>query len=84
MMYLGFYLETNDRQKIVWVGTLLNDTALVWYLHQYRDLNDTNTWVNYTVAIRAKYHNKWEAVDTQHRLGQLKYQDSIRTYLMEF
>ena len=26
-MYLGFYPETNDRQKIAWVGTLLSDTA---------------------------------------------------------
>jgi len=28
-MYLGFYPETIDRQKIAWVGTLLMDTALV-------------------------------------------------------
>jgi len=28
-MYLGFYSETIDRQKIAWVGTLLTDTALV-------------------------------------------------------
>ena len=27
-MYLGFYPETVDRQKIAWVGTLLMDTAL--------------------------------------------------------
>jgi len=28
-MYLGFYPETIDRQKIAWIGTLLSDTALV-------------------------------------------------------
>jgi len=28
-MYLGFYPETVDRQKIAWIGTLLTDTALV-------------------------------------------------------
>jgi len=34
-VYLGFYPETVDRQKITWVQTLLTDTALVWYLHRY-------------------------------------------------
>ena len=34
-MYLGFYPEMVDRQKIAWVGTLLTDTALVWHLHRY-------------------------------------------------
>jgi len=38
-MYLGFYPETVDRQKIVWVGTLLTDTALVSHLHRYRVLH---------------------------------------------
>jgi len=37
-MYLGFYPETVDCQKITWVGTLLTDTTLVWHLHQYREL----------------------------------------------
>jgi len=34
-MYLGFYPEMVDCQKIAWVRTLLTDTALVWHLHQY-------------------------------------------------
>jgi len=34
-MYLDFYPETVDRQKIIWIGTLLTDTALVWHLHRY-------------------------------------------------
>jgi len=42
-MYLGFYTETVDWQKIAWVGTLLTDTVLAWYLHHYRDLNDQDT-----------------------------------------
>jgi len=50
-MYLGFYPETVDRQKIAWVGTLLTDTALVWHLHQYRDLGENDTRVNYSAAI---------------------------------
>jgi len=58
MMYLGFYLETNNRQKIAWVGTLLTDTALAYHLHCYCELNDADTWVNYVVAIRANYHNE--------------------------
>ena len=33
-MYLGFYPETMDRQKIAWVRTLLTDTALAWHLHR--------------------------------------------------
>jgi len=43
-MYLGFYPETVDRQKIAWVGTLLTDTALVWHLHRYRELGENDTW----------------------------------------
>jgi len=83
-MYLGFYPETVDRQKIAWVGTLLSDTALSWHLQRYRELNDTDTWVNYSAALRAMYHNDREAANVQLKLGQLKYQGSIRTYLTEF
>jgi len=83
-MYLGFYPDATDRQKIAWVGTLLTDTALVWHLHQYRELRENDTWANYSVAIRAEYHNEREAADAQLQLGQLKYQGSIRAYLTEF
>jgi len=83
-MYLGFYPETIDHQKITWVGTLLTDTTQIWHLHQYRKLRDNDTWANYTAAIRVEYRNEREAVDTQLKLGQLRYQGSIRTYLMEF
>ena len=82
-MYLGFYPDTTDRQKIAWVGTLLTDTALVWHLHRYRELRENDTWVN-SAAIRAEYHNEREAADAQLKLGQLKYQGSIRAYLTEF
>jgi len=54
-MFLGFYPETNDRQKIAWLGTLLTDTAKAWHLNRYRDLGDADTWVNYVAAIRAEY-----------------------------
>jgi len=83
-MYLGFYPETIDRQKIAWVGTLPTDTALVWHLHRYRELRENDTWANYSAAIRADYRNEFEAADAQLRLGQLKYQGSIRAYLTEF
>ena len=43
-MYLRFYPETVDSQKITWVRTLLTDTALVWHLHRYRELRDNDTW----------------------------------------
>ena len=83
-MYLGFYPETNDRQKIAWVGTLLSDTALVWHLQRYRELGDNDTWVHYVAAIKAEYHNEREGADAQAKLGQLKYQGSIRAYMTEF
>jgi len=83
-MYLGFYPETIDQQKIAWVGTLLTDTALVWHLHRYRELRDNDTWVNYSAAIRTEYRNDREAANTQLKLGQLRYQRFIRTYLTEF
>jgi len=83
-MYLGFYPETTDQQKIAWVGTLLTDTALVCHLHRYRELRENDTWANYSAAIRTEYHNKCEAADAQLKLGQLRYQGSIRAYLTEF
>jgi len=83
-MYLGFYPETVDRQKITWIRTFLTDTALVWHLHRYLELRDNDTWVNYSAAIRTEYRNEGEAADAQLKLGQLQYQGSIRTYLTEF
>jgi len=83
-MYLGFYPEMVNRQKIAWVGTLLTDTALVWHLHRYRELEENDTWVNYSTAIQMEYRNEREVVDAQLKLGQLKYQGSIRAYLTEF
>jgi len=83
-MYLGFYPETVDHQKIAWVGTLLTDNALVWHLHWYRELGENDTWINYSAAIRTEYRNQREAADAQLKLGQLKYQGSIHVYLMEF
>jgi len=83
-MYLGFYPEMAKRQKIAWIGTLLSDSALVWHLHWYQELGENDTWINYTAAIRAEYRNEREAADDQLKLGQLKYQGSIRAYLTEF
>jgi hypothetical protein len=84
VMFLGFYPNTSDRQKIAWVGALLTETALSWHLHRYRELGDTDTWVNYSAAIRTEYHDAREAADAQLKLGQLKYQGNIRAYLTEF
>ena len=68
-MFLGFYPETNDRQYIVWIGTLLTDTALLWHLTRYRDLGDRDSWANYVADIRLEYHNEREAADAQLKLG---------------
>jgi len=83
-MYLGFYPDTVDRQKIAWIGALLTDTALVWHLQRHRELRDNNTWANYSAAIRTEYRNEHEAADTQLKLGQLQYQGDIRAYMTEF
>jgi len=66
------------------MGTILSDTALVWHLQCFRELKGNDTWVNYAAAIQAEYRNEREAADAQLKLGQLKYQGSIRTYLTEF
>ena len=63
IMYLGFYPKTVDHQKIAWVGTLLTDTALLWHLQWYQEMNDADTWVNYSAAIRVYYRNDREAAD---------------------
>jgi len=47
-------------------------------------MNDADTWVNYSAALQAMYHNDREAADAQLKLRQLRYQGSIRTYLMAF
>ena len=84
VMFLGFYPETSDRQKIAWVRTLLTDTALAWHLHRYRELKENDTWVWYSAAIRAEYHNEREGAEAQAKIGQLRYQGSIRAYMTEF
>jgi hypothetical protein len=84
VMFLGFYPNTTDRQKIAWVGALLTDTALSWHLYYYREVGDTDTWVNYSAAIWSEYHDTREAAGAQLKLGQLKYQGSIRAYLTDF
>jgi len=66
------------------VGTLLTDTALVWHLYWHRELQDNNIWANYSAAIRMEYCNEREAANAQLKLGQLRYQGTIRTYLTEF
>jgi len=83
-MYLGFYPDTTDRQKITWVSTLLTHTTLVWHLHRYRELQENNNWANYSAAIRTEYRNEREAADAQLKLGQLRYQGFIRDNLTEF
>ena len=83
-MFLGFYPETGDQQKIAWIGTILSDTALVWHLQRFRELKGKDTWVNYAAAIQAEYRNEREAADAQLKLGQLKYQGLICSYLTEF
>jgi len=82
-MYLGFYPETLDRQKIAWVGTLLTDRALVWHLHRHRELRDNDIWANYSAAIRTEYCNEREAVEAQLKLEQLKYHGDIRSNMTE-
>jgi len=83
-IYLGFSPETLDRQKITWVGTLLTDTTLAWHLHWYGELNDQDTWANNLAAIQTEAWNEREVADDQSKLGQVRYQGSIRTYLTEF
>jgi len=82
--YLSFYPETDDGQKIAWLGTRLTGTAKAWDLHRYDTLGEEDTWVNYSAAIRAEYENKREAGDAQIKLGQLKYTGDIRAYFTEF
>jgi len=47
-------------------------------------MGEINTWVNYSATIWTEYRNEREAADAQLKLGQLKYQGSIRAYLTEF
>jgi len=70
-MFLGFYPETGDQQKIAWVGMILLETALVWHLQQFRELKGNDTWVNYMAVIQMKYYNEREVADAQLKLGQL-------------
>jgi len=82
--YLGFYPDTEDRQKIAWVGTLLTGTAKAWDLHRYDTLGEADNWFNYSAAIRTEYLDPREAANAQLKLGQLKYAGDIRAYFTEF
>ena len=81
MLFLEFYPETSDRQKIAWIGTLLSETAMAWHLDRYQELGDKDLWDNYKAAIQAKYYTEREAADAQYKLGKLKYQECIRMYM---
>jgi len=82
--YLSFYPETSDQQKIVWVGTLLTGTAKAWDLHRYDMMGESDTWANYSAAIRTEYYDSREAASAQLKLSQLKYNGDIRAYMTEF
>jgi len=82
--YLSFYPETNDQQKIAWIGTLLTGTAKAWDLHRYDTVGENDTWINYSAAIRSEYHDPQEAANAQLRIGQIRYSGDIRAYLTEF
>jgi len=82
--YLSFYPETNDQQKIAWVGTLLTGTAKAWDLYRYDTLGENDSRVNYSAAIRSEYHDPREVANAQLKLSQLKYGGDIQAYLTEF
>lgn len=82
--YIEFYPETRDAQRIVWVGTLLADTARAWDQHRRRTMGERDTWTAYTSAIRTEYWDTREAANTQLKLGQLKYKGDIKAYLTKF
>ena len=82
--YLSFYPETSDQQNIVWVGTLLTDTAKAWDLHRYDTMGESHTWANYSSAIQTEYFDSREAAGAQLKLSQLRYTGDIRAYMTEF
>jgi len=82
--YLSFYPETSDQQKIVWVGMLLTGTAKAWDLHRYDTMGESDTWANYSAAIRTEYFDSREAAGAQLKLSQLRYTGDIRAYVTEF
>jgi len=82
--YLGFYPETGEQQKITCVETLLTSTAKAWDLHRYDTFGASDSWANYSVAIRAECVDTREAANAQLKLSQLKYMRDIRAYMTEF
>jgi len=53
-------------------------------LHRYDTLGESDTWANYSAAIRAEYLDVREAANAQIKLGQLRYLGDIRAYFAEF
>jgi len=84
MKYLSFYPETSDQQKIILVGTLLTGTAKAWDLHRYDTMGESDTWANYSAAIRTEYFASWQAAGPQLKPSQLRYIGDIRAYMTEF
>jgi hypothetical protein len=82
--YVEFYPETEGKQWISWVGTLLTDEAKAWHHHRRRTLGNADTWIDYQAAIKAHYHDPREAASAHADLGRLRYKGDIRSYFTEF
>jgi hypothetical protein len=82
--YVEFYPETEGKQWISWVGTLLTDEAKAWHHHRRRTLGNEDTWIDYQAAIQAHYHDPREAASAYADLGRLRYKGDIKSYFTEF
>jgi len=47
-------------------------------------MGESDTWANYSAAIRTEYFDSREAASAQLKLSQLRYSGDIRAYMTEF
>jgi hypothetical protein len=82
--FTAFHPDTEGRQWITWVGTLLTDEAKEWHQHRCRTLRNADSWANYQAAIQEEYLDPREAADAFVQLGELRYKGDIKAYLTAF
>lgn len=85
--YLEFHPETNEQQKIAWVGSRLEGTAAEWHQARrksLRQLHLEDTWQAYQEALKEAYRDTQEGANALRRMWALEYRGDIQAYMTSF
>jgi len=74
--------DTQDYEKIGFVGTLLVKKPLEWHQARARRLGDADTWAAYSQEIQEHYADRSERATAFKELKELKYRGDIRAFFV--